>query len=78
MAVLDQLVTRSQSSFAITGVAYRRNAIIYALLGSVCLAFGAWAWRTGIGWFLVPAGLVFLLGALQQSATARKYARAPM
>jgi hypothetical protein len=69
---LNRVISLNKTSYAKTSGAYVRTALYYAVFGAVVLAGGVLDWR-GMGWALIPAGVVLLVGALLNYSTARKF-----
>lgn len=69
---LNRVIGLNRTSYAKTSAAYVRTALYYAVFGAVVLAGGVLDWR-GMGWALIPAGIVLLVGAFLNYSTARKF-----
>lgn len=72
---VNNLINRSKGSYQKASYAYTRNSIIYLLIGLICIAYGLYTHRTDsvLAWYLVPIGIVFLLGALFNYSSSKKY-----
>ncbi len=73
---LNELKQREKAVYKKTGAAYKRNAFIYAAVG---LIFVIWGLGAGLVWdkagmliFMLPAGLVFLLGAFLTNRSGKQ------
>lgn len=72
---LNTILSRSKNKNAYQKVSesYKRNSLIYLLLGLVFIAFGILEMKKGMALFMLPAGAVFLLGAFFNYSTGKKY-----
>ena len=68
---LSTLIGRSKKTYKNTSSAYYKNAIIYGSLGLIFLLFGLGEEKMEL--FLLPAGIIFIIGALFMVGNARKY-----
>ena len=72
---VNELINRNKKSHEKANYAYTRNALVYLFLGLIFLAYGVSELRRNsvLIWLILPAGIVFLLGALFSYSTGRKY-----
>ncbi len=72
---VNNLINRNKTVYQKTSSAYSRNALIFLLLGILFLAY-SWINETSnssFDWFLLFAGIIFLIGALFYFSIGKKY-----
>lgn len=75
---LNELLAKTKTAYQKTGKAYSNNAIIYVLLGGLFLILGlasAATEMTGMAFLMIPAGLIFTLGAVFNFINGRRIGR---
>ncbi|TGL58724.1 hypothetical protein [Leptospira sarikeiensis] len=71
--IYGELMSRSKKTFATTAGSFKRNSLIYLLLGVVFLGVGLLNISSGSTLITIPAGLVFLLGAYLSYSSGNKF-----
>lgn len=71
---INQMMERTKGVYKKTSGAYSSNSIIYLLLGVLLIIFGFISWNVGdLRYYTLPAGLIFLLGAIFNYNNAKKF-----
>jgi hypothetical protein len=72
---INEIMARGKTAYQKTAQAYKRNAIIYTLMGSIFALAGIIAFfsdEKAVSIVLIPIGLIFMLGALFSNSTGKK------
>jgi len=76
---LNDVLERSKTAYQKTAKAYKRNALISGLFGAAFLLWGilqaALTNNPGLGVFMIPAGVIFLLASWLSIRSGRQIAR---
>ncbi|MBW4651722.1 MAG: DUF2180 family protein [Kaiparowitsia implicata GSE-PSE-MK54-09C] len=72
---LDELMQRGKSAYQKTAGVYMQYAVWLTLSGILFLGFGLLQWQTALALFLVPMGVITLIGALFTYSGSKKFSR---
>ena len=72
---INRMISRNKTAYQRTRAAYSRNAVIYLMLAAIFIALGGTEFRAGLffGWFWLLTGAIFLIAAVLNYSTGRKF-----